>query len=541
MLGRRNPQRSFFDAQSLPHRVPQDSFYGRMGAVNEILFIDDDLAEMYCPDNGRPSIPPSRMSGATLLQFHDNVSDVEAAERMMFDRRWQVALNLPIDYPGIDPSSFSKFRTRLIENGQERYAFDRFIKVGRAAGFLPDKVTLLIDSTPTKGAGAVQDTYTLLRQGTRKLLKLLGYTLPGKRRGLGKQSKELVATYVDQNQKADIDWSDPEQREVELNKLVQDTKAALELASGEMENKEISALGWLLTKILGDDVEQDESGTAHISKGTATDRIISITEPKMRHGRKSSSKRFNGFKATVTTEESSELIVDIDDMPGNGYDGSVLMETIERVEEQPGVIVERVLGDGAYNTGDNLDSCAKHPAHTVELIGPFQRPAHPKIDKSAFQIDLEAKTAVCPAGYTVTGKAARDRKKRSILKFTYPRATCEACAFFSDCVRSKKYGRSVTTNAHESLLQLARAKQQTEAFQKVYRLRCAVERKIGELVHHGLRCTRYLGQRKRQLQLLWTAAAVNLKRLFTLGQDRNVSLDSVFTALCYPDKEPVFM
>ncbi len=541
MLGRRNVQRSFFDAQSLPHRVPQDSFYGRMGAVSEILFNDDDLATMYCPDNGRPSIPPSLMSGAILLQFHNNVSDVEAAERMKFDLRWQVALNLAVDFPGIDPSSFSNFRTRLIENDKERYAFDRFIKVGRKAGFLPDKVTLLIDSTPTKGAGAVQDTYTLLRQGTRKLLKLLGYTLPGKRRGLGKQTKKLIATYVDQNQKADIDWSDPEQRKVELNKLVQNTKAALELATGEMENKEISALGWLLTKILGDDVEQDESGTSHISKGTATDRIISITEPEMRHGRKSSSKRFNGFKATVTTEESSELIVDIDDMPSNGHDGSVLMETIERVEEQAEVVVERVLGDGAYNTGDNLDSCAKHPAHTIELVGPFQRPAHPKIDKSAFQIDLEAKTAVCPAGHIVAGKAARDCKKRPVLKFIYPRATCEACPFFSDCVRSKKYGRSVTTNAHETLLQIARAKQQTAAFQKLYRLRCAVERKIGELVHHGLRSIRYFGKRKRQLQLLWTAAAVNLKRLFTLEQDRNVALDSVFIALYYPDKEPVFM
>ena len=59
--------------------------------------------------------------------------------------------------------------------------------VRRAAGFIPDKVTLLTDTTPTKGVGAVQDTYTLLRKGTRKLLKALGYHLPGKRRGLGEQ------------------------------------------------------------------------------------------------------------------------------------------------------------------------------------------------------------------------------------------------------------------------------------------------------------------------------------------------------------------
>jgi len=34
MLGRRNPQRSFFDAQSVPNRVPLDSFYGRMGTAS---------------------------------------------------------------------------------------------------------------------------------------------------------------------------------------------------------------------------------------------------------------------------------------------------------------------------------------------------------------------------------------------------------------------------------------------------------------------------------------------------------------------------
>lgn len=78
MLGRRDPQRSFFDSQSLPHRVPADSFYGRMGAVSDVLFRDDDLEMMYCPDNGRPSIPPSLLAGVTLLQHHDNVSDAEA-------------------------------------------------------------------------------------------------------------------------------------------------------------------------------------------------------------------------------------------------------------------------------------------------------------------------------------------------------------------------------------------------------------------------------------------------------------------------------
>jgi hypothetical protein len=63
MLGRRSPQRSLFDALGLPHQVAADSFYGRRGAVSDVLFPDDDLAAMYCPDNGRPSLPPFSCEG----------------------------------------------------------------------------------------------------------------------------------------------------------------------------------------------------------------------------------------------------------------------------------------------------------------------------------------------------------------------------------------------------------------------------------------------------------------------------------------------
>jgi transposase len=120
MLGRRDPQQSLFSAANLPHRVPADSFYGRMAAVSDKLFSDDDLQDLYCPDNGRPSLPPSLMSGVLLLQFHDDVSDEEAVQRLQFDLRWQVALNLPTDFPGFDPSSLTYFRQRLIEHHKER-------------------------------------------------------------------------------------------------------------------------------------------------------------------------------------------------------------------------------------------------------------------------------------------------------------------------------------------------------------------------------------------------------------------------------------
>jgi transposase len=531
MLGRRDPHQSLFSAANLPHRVPADSFYGRMAAVSGVLFQDDDLQEMYDPGVGRPSIPPSLMSGVLLLQYHDDVSDEEAVQRLMFDLRWQVALNLPTDFPGFDPSSLTHFRQRLIAYNQERYAFDRFVKVGREAGFIPDRVTVLTDTTRTKGAGAVMDTYTLLRKGIRKLLKQLGYAAGAKQRGLSPETQRLVTTYIEQDRKAKIDWTDPQQRVAQLQVLFQDAEAALALATEQMDDADVRSTGWLLVKIMGDDVQSDAQGNPQIAEGTAPDRIISITDPEMRHGRKSRAQRFDGFKAAVTTEQSSEMIVDIQDIPAAGSDGQELVRTIARVEQHAGVTVARIIGDGAYGSGENRAACALRPDQPVDLIAPLARPDDAEVDKAAFAVDLATRTATCPQGHTVTAQAGSPKLGLPTLRFTFPRATCEACPLFERCVKSKTAGRTVQTHPYEAYLQAARQRQQTDEFKAAYRLRPPIERTQAQLVDHGLRSTRYLGHPKRQLQRLWQAASVNLQRLFRLCQSRTADLSTLLARL----------
>jgi hypothetical protein len=467
------------------------------------------------------------MSGMLLLQFYDDVSDREAAERLLFDLRWKVALRLPLDYAGFDPSSLSYFRKRLVDNGQERYAFDRLLAVGRTGGFIPDKVTLLTDTTWVKGAGAIQDTYTLLRKGIRKLLRTLGYATPNKRGHLSDAARKLIATYLDEDRKADIDCTDPQQRAQQLKVLVQDAEAALDIAGEHSHQADVRAIGWMLTKILGDDIVSDEHGAPQIGEGTAPDRIISITDPEMRHCRKSQAQRFDGFKAAVATEPESELILDVADVPAAGGDGEHLLPAIQRVEQHAGVTVERVIGDGAYGSGENLAACANYPQHPFDLVAPQAHPNDPEVDKSAFQIDLQAKTAKCPEGHTVRGTAACTHG-RPALQFRFARATCEACPLFTRRVRGTASGRTVTTDDYEPYRQAARQHQKTDEFRTLYRLRSRVERKQAELVDHGLCHTWYLGQTKRQLQRLWTTAAINLKRLFRLADNRHFELRPLF-------------
>ena len=98
MLGKRSDQKGLWEADRLYlDYVGQDTFYGLLASLRDQLFSDDDFAEIYCPDNGRDSVPPSLLATALLLQTYDQVSDAEAKARADFDIRWKVALGIEIE------------------------------------------------------------------------------------------------------------------------------------------------------------------------------------------------------------------------------------------------------------------------------------------------------------------------------------------------------------------------------------------------------------------------------------------------------------
>ena len=93
MLGERSAQWGLFEADTLfGDFVGQRTFYGFLASQRGELFVDADFAELYCPNNGRPSVPPSLLATALVLQTYDGVSDDEAKQRAAYDLRWKVAL-----------------------------------------------------------------------------------------------------------------------------------------------------------------------------------------------------------------------------------------------------------------------------------------------------------------------------------------------------------------------------------------------------------------------------------------------------------------
>jgi hypothetical protein len=88
MLGQRSAQWGLFEADLLyGDFVGQRTFDGFLAFQRGELFRDEDFAELYCPNNGRPSVPPSLLATALVLQTYDGVSDEEAKQRTDYELR----------------------------------------------------------------------------------------------------------------------------------------------------------------------------------------------------------------------------------------------------------------------------------------------------------------------------------------------------------------------------------------------------------------------------------------------------------------------
>jgi len=115
MMSERKHQRELMDVSpQVARKMEPDSVYRILHQFGPSLLRDEDFAEMYAEEEGRPSHPPSLMAGILLLQRHEDVSDRKATERLQFDLRSRHALRLPMDFPEIPHSNLSHFRSRLV-------------------------------------------------------------------------------------------------------------------------------------------------------------------------------------------------------------------------------------------------------------------------------------------------------------------------------------------------------------------------------------------------------------------------------------------
>jgi hypothetical protein len=524
MLGERSAQRGLFEADTMfADFVGRRNFYGFLAGQRDELFRDEDFAALYCSNNGRPSVPPSLLATALVLQTYDGVSDDEAKQRADYDLRWKVALGIELDARPFAKSTLQEFRAQLIVHDQTRAIFERSLAVTKRRGVWKkghapherQHMKLALDTTYILGRGAVKDSYNLLADGIVQVLRVLAKLGPFE---LADVAEELgCVRYVEGSSlkgQANVDWTDPHARQRFLAEIVADADQLLELVRGtraglvenSAEDKELVAAAEVLARILAQDIERDDNGP-RLKHGVAPDRLISVHDPEMRHGRKSSSHRFNGHKAQVGVDTDSQLITAVDVLPGNAPDAEQALEVVEASEAATGCEVVEVLGDCAYGAGSTRAAFAASGRTVIAKVPEIQNQEF--FAKTAFRIDVEAGTCTCPNEQTTRDLRAA---KGGGGTFVFASEVCAACPLRAQCTRGQG-GRTVQLHPQEALLQQARELQASPAFDEARRQRQVVEHRIARLVQLGIRQARYFGRTKTMFQLCLAAAVANLTLL----------------------------
>ena len=534
MLGKRSDQRGLFEADHLYlDFVGRDSFYGFLASQRGQLFRDEEFASLYVLDNGCPSVPPSLLAAALLLQTHDLCSDEEAKARADFDLRWKVALGVEIEARPFAKSTLQLFRAQLILHEQVRAVFQKSLRFARQAGYLKhQKIKVALDTSNILGRGAVKDTYNLLSDGiillVRELAEFAGQTPDG---WAGAHDLGRYFATASIKGQAEIDWEDKQARERFLSGIVSDADRLLEVAREVLggfapesaEHNRLTEAAALLSRLLLQDVERKPEGGAAIKEGVAKDRVVSVHDPEMRHGRKSKAKRFDGHKAAIAVDTESQLITAAAVLPGNAPDKERALELVKETEENAEVEVEETLGDCAYGDGATRQEFSDAGRPLVAKVPDRAETGY--FAKEDFQIDLadpQAPTCTCPAGEVAkklvrkSGYKDRDGNNVQSKAFHFDPAQCDACPLRAQCVKTAPgKGRTVSLHPQERLIQEARAFQKSEESAPYRKRRQVAEHRLARLMQLGVRQARYFGRVKTLYQLLMAAMVANLTLVAT--------------------------
>lgn len=494
MQGRSDPNRELLDAAALCRQlVPMGSVEAFLADHRHDLFPDELFEDLFPSTRGRPSIPADVVASVMVLQALEGLSDREAARALRDRISWKVACGLALDDEGFDYSVLTYWRARLRNSERPERIFDAVREVVSETGLLKGRTRRALDSTLLDDAVATQDTVTQLISAIRRV----------RREVPGAMDVAVDAHDYDTAGKPAIAWDDPVAKAALVDGLVRDALALLDaLIPTEGTNE---ALG-LLALVAGQDVEQDDDGTWKIAHNVAPDRVISTVDPEARHMHKSRSEYRDGYKAHLCVEPETGIVTACALTPANASDAVTGVDLLAR--EAPGL---QVLGDGAYGAGDALAalSDAGHQAAVKPFPGGI---SGGRFHRDDFVVDTAAGTATCPGGHRVAITPARNAVFGQ---------RCARCPLRTRCTTSRE-GRTLHLHRHDDLLVESRRAWRDGDFAADYRrFRPMVERSIAWLVAHGNRRVRCRGVERNQLGLSTRVAALNLRRLVTLGLDHD--------------------
>ncbi len=493
------------------------ALFGFLREKRHVIFDDAfqaQLGEVYRTSGaGDEPHPPAFLCMVTLLQGYVGASDAEAVELSVMDRRWQMVLDcLDAEDPPFSQGALQAFRERMIAHELDRVLLERTVALVRDAVAtksegqqLTKAVRVAIDSRPLAGAGRVEDTINLLGHAARNIVRVVSKITERTPEEICRKAGIPLLLAPSIKAGLDIDWSDPRQKADAVQRVERQVESLTRWVERHLDSVVETPLQAMLEAVSTIHAQNLETvgGRVQMRVGVAEDRLISLHDTEMRHGRKSKTKRFDGYKEHIARDLDVPAILACAVTPANQpeKEGAELLGA--DVQHQGLSLVELHV-DRAYVTSSLVDAVQSEGGAIFSKPWGYRLQRPGKFSKADFKIDVREQTITCPAG------EEQPYEPGETVEFDAP--TCARCPLRAYCTQGRSgRGRLVQMSYDEPLQQRLRRLQSTSPGRAALRHRVAVEHALAHIAARKGDRARYVGARKNLFDLRRAAAIQNLE------------------------------
>jgi hypothetical protein len=482
-------------------------FYVFLRETRHELFDEEfqrELAMAYDP-RGKEPLAAALLAMVTLLQAYDGTGDADAVVTAQLDMRWQLVLGcLRTKKAPFSQGVLPRFRERMIEHDLDKKLLERTVEVAKRTGkFGWQHLKAALDSSPLLGAGRVLDTWNLIGRALSTVVTCAAKATGHDRDAIIAEAELSLSVAPSLKTALDIDWDNPAERAAALDRLLAEVDRVEAWVARHAEAQASEPLREALAslrRVLEQDLEPDPTtGRKRIRQGVAKDRMPSLGDPEMRHGRKSKNKLFNGYKRHLMKIIDADITIAAEVLPANQPEQDAVASLVGEAERLGSL--DELLLDRGYLASPCI---AELRARGVKIrCKPWRCRNGGRFTKEQFDIRLDEQRIVCPAGATATISAAR------LAHFS--ERQCAACDLRDRCTTAKLRGRTVAIHPHEELLIELRNELRTSHGRAALRMRTTIEHSLARQGRIQGTRARYKGARKNTLDTRRCAAVDNLQ------------------------------
>lgn len=450
---------------SIDDLVPQDHLLRIIDKAIDWSFIYDLVRDKYSPDNGRPSIDPVVLIKIPLIQYLYGIKSMRQTIKEIdvnIAYRWFLGLELGEKVPHF--TTFGKNYTRRFQGTDLFEQIFQHILEECYKFKLVDPTEVFVDATHVKA-----------RANNKKMQRRI--------------AKEEALFYAEMLRK-DINAD----REMHGKKPLKDKDDNKPKGGSSDKFKDYT-----------DDIPLDGKTIK-----------CSTTDPESGWFRKGEHKHVFAYGIETACDKHG-WILGFTVNPGNEHDSRTFKGLYDKLHD---IGMERCVVDAGYKT----PAIAKILLDDgVAPVFPYKRPMTKDgfLKKYEYVYDEYNDCYICPNNqvlkYSTTNRKGY-REYKSCGKI------CEICPYLEQCTASRDHVKLVTRHVWEDYMERCEDIRHTRGMKVVYSHRKeTIERIFGTAKeNHGFRYTQMYGKERMTLKVALTYAAMNLKKLAMLKEERGL-------------------